>query len=136
MSEPFSSPGNESPNNRRGRPPLPADRKLTREVSVSFTDDEYAKLLQASAKSVTKVQTWIRRALASHLVDGGQDDLLTQREREVMSLVAEGHSNKIIADKLDISSHTAKFHVTNVMRKLGVDNRAGVAAVAVRLGLA
>jgi two-component system, NarL family, nitrate/nitrite response regulator NarL len=63
-------------------------------------------------------------------------EAFTPRERETIRLIADGHSNKIIAAKLDISEHTAKFHVTNVMRKLDADNRAAAAVAAVRLGLA
>ncbi len=52
---------------------------------------------------------------------------LTEREIEVLWLIAEGHSNKAIADKLDISFHTAKFHVFNAIDKLGTTNRAKAA---------
>jgi DNA-binding CsgD family transcriptional regulator len=61
---------------------------------------------------------------------------LTRRELDTIKLVAEGHSNKTIGAVLDISQHTAKFHVTNLMRKLEADNRAQIAAHAVRMGLA
>ena len=61
---------------------------------------------------------------------------LTNRERQVIKLVAEGHSNRIIGEKLDISTHTAKFHVNNLLQKLNVENRAALAAQAVRAGLA
>lgn len=48
---------------------------------------------------------------------------LTQREIEVLWLLAEGHSNKIIADNLGISEHTAKFHVDNAINKMGATTR-------------
>jgi DNA-binding NarL/FixJ family response regulator len=60
----------------------------------------------------------------------------TSRELDVLKLLAEGLSNKLIADRLNISLNTAKFHVSNALRKLGLDTRAGAAAEAVRLGLA
>ena len=60
---------------------------------------------------------------------------LTPREIEAARLVAEGHSNANIATALEISFHTAKFHVGNVMKKLGANNRAQVAAEVVRRGL-
>jgi two-component system nitrate/nitrite response regulator NarL len=60
---------------------------------------------------------------------------LTPREREVLGLLAEGLSNKAIADRLDISEHTAKFHVNAVLTKLGVQRRTEAVVRAARLGL-
>ncbi len=50
-------------------------------------------------------------------------DNLTLREIDVTWLMAEGLSNKLIADKLDLSEHTVKFHVNNICRKLGTRSR-------------
>ncbi len=61
---------------------------------------------------------------------------LTAREREVLTLVAAGHTNRRIADALFISESTAGVHVSNILGKLGVASRTEAAAVAVRLGLA
>ncbi len=60
---------------------------------------------------------------------------LTPREREVLALLAEGLSNKLIADRLSISEHTAKFHVNAVLAKLGVQRRTEAVVRAARLGL-
>ena len=60
---------------------------------------------------------------------------LTERERQVASLLAEGLSNKLIADRLGISDHTAKFHVNGVMAKLGAGTRTEAVVEAVRRGL-
>ena len=60
---------------------------------------------------------------------------LTQREREALELLAEGASNKLIARKLDISVHTAKFHVAAVLAKLHARNRADAVAIGLRQGL-
>jgi DNA-binding NarL/FixJ family response regulator len=61
---------------------------------------------------------------------------LTGREREVLKLIAEGFTNRRIAVRLDISEHTAKFHVANTIRKLDACSRAEAAAMAVRMGVA
>jgi DNA-binding NarL/FixJ family response regulator len=55
---------------------------------------------------------------------------LTNRERDVLRLVAAGDSNKQIAAKLRISERTAKFHVTSIFTKLGAENRAQAVAIA------
>jgi DNA-binding CsgD family transcriptional regulator len=60
---------------------------------------------------------------------------LTDREREVIRLVAAGQSNQQIADTLFITRKTASVHVSNILGKLGVANRVEAAAVAHRLGL-
>ena len=60
---------------------------------------------------------------------------LTPREIEVIRMLAEGASNKTIAWKLNISEHTAKFHVASILSKLGVGSRAEAVAAGVRLGL-
>jgi ATP/maltotriose-dependent transcriptional regulator MalT len=60
---------------------------------------------------------------------------LTPREREVLALVADGRSNRQIAEALFISVKTASVHVSNILAKLGVANRGEAAAVAHRLRL-
>ncbi|AKQ69773.1 DNA-binding response regulator, LuxR family [Myxococcus hansupus] len=64
----------------------------------------------------------------------GAPDALTPREREVLGLLAEGLSNKAIADRLSISEHTAKFHVNAVLAKLGVQRRTEAVVRAAKLG--
>jgi DNA-binding NarL/FixJ family response regulator len=60
---------------------------------------------------------------------------LTAREREVLALLAEGLGNKAIAAHLDISEHTAKFHVNSILGKLGASTRAEAIVRAARMGL-
>jgi len=61
--------------------------------------------------------------------------MLTAREREVATLVAQGKSNRAIADELVISERTTESHVTNILGKLGFNSRAQIAAWAVDIGL-
>jgi DNA-binding NarL/FixJ family response regulator/tetratricopeptide (TPR) repeat protein len=61
---------------------------------------------------------------------------LTRREREVVALVAQGRTNRQIAEALFISENTAGVHVSNILGKLGVSGRTEAAAIAVRMGLA
>lgn len=72
-----------------------------------------------------------RETPAAELGDLG----LTEREVEVLRLVAVGHTNKEIAAKLFISPKTAGAHVSSILAKLGMERRAGAATVAQRLGL-
>jgi DNA-binding CsgD family transcriptional regulator len=60
---------------------------------------------------------------------------LTPREREVLTLLAAGASNKAIAHALGLSVHTAKFHVASLTEKLGAGGRLEAVAIAIRTGL-
>lgn len=62
-------------------------------------------------------------------------EALTPRELQVLHLLAEGLSNKQIAKRLEVSEHTAKFHVAAILSKLGVESRTEAAVRAVQLGL-
>lgn len=63
------------------------------------------------------------------------DDVLSQREKEVLLLIAKGNTNREIAAALVISEHTARNHVTHILDKLGLSRRSEAAAFAARLGL-
>ena len=63
------------------------------------------------------------------------DAILTARELEVLALLAEGASNKVIARRLGISVHTAKFHVASLCGKLGASSRTEAVTLAARRGL-
>jgi LuxR family maltose regulon positive regulatory protein len=60
---------------------------------------------------------------------------LTPREREILSLIAQGESNRQISAHLVISLSTVKTHINNIYRKLNADNRGGALAEGYRLGL-
>jgi DNA-binding CsgD family transcriptional regulator len=60
---------------------------------------------------------------------------LTPREQEVLALLAEGASNKLIARRLGISVHTAKFHVGSLLNKFDATGRTDAVAHAARLGV-
>jgi DNA-binding NarL/FixJ family response regulator len=60
---------------------------------------------------------------------------LTDREREVLRLIAEGHSTKEVASRLDIGTRTVETHRANLMRKLGVHSVAQLVRIAIREGL-
>ena len=60
---------------------------------------------------------------------------LTDRERQVFGLIAEGLSNREIGERLFITERTVRFYVTSIFNKLGADNRAQAIAIANRLGL-
>ena len=60
---------------------------------------------------------------------------LSEREREVLNLIADGLTNKAIAHSLEISEHTVKFHVNSILNKLGAASRTEAVVIATRAGL-
>ena len=67
--------------------------------------------------------------------NAGARSLLPPRETEVLRLLAEGLANKTIAQRLDISEHTVKFHVNALLRKLDAQSRTEAVIEATRRGL-
>lgn len=60
---------------------------------------------------------------------------LTERETEVLRLMSSGKSNKAIGEALNVSEHTAKFHVGSILSKLGADTRTDAVRTGIKLGL-
>ena len=78
---------------------------------------------------------WAINALATKPASDDPLNSLTQRERTVIQLAAEGHSNAEIAEKLFISPRTAETHRTNLLRKLGLQTQTDLVRFAIRKGL-
>ncbi len=76
------------------------------------------------------LQDYVRSLQKRELQDSY--DLLTEREREVLQLLAEGKSNKEVAAILDLSTYTVETHRTNLMHKLNLHNTAEIVLYAVR----
>jgi DNA-binding NarL/FixJ family response regulator len=86
-----------------------------------------------------EVDRFVRRRQSDHLNDGGSPDdrfeLLTDRERHVYQLLAEGNSNKEVAGQLGLSLHTVETHRSRIMDKLGLHSAAELVLSAVRRGI-
>lgn len=94
---------------------------------LTVLDTELAAHLVSSKVAKVEIRT-------EHKGNGSRGEL-TARELQVVQLLAEGLSNKLIADRLGISDHTAKFHVNGVMAKLGSSTRTEAVVEAVRRGV-
>jgi DNA-binding NarL/FixJ family response regulator len=82
------------------------------------------------------METLLRRLPAAESqVSAAGDDALTEREAEVLQLLAQGLANKQIAARLGISEHTVKFHVSAIYAKLGAASRTEAVRLGVRQGL-
>lgn len=85
--------------------------------------------------SATLSEWAINALVAKPATDSDPLHALTQRERTVLQLAAEGHSNSEIAEKLFISPRTAETHRTNLLRKLGLQTQTDLVRFAIRKGL-
>jgi DNA-binding NarL/FixJ family response regulator len=104
--------------------------------------EEFIKLLSNIMEGDIAVSPWVADKIAKKLFrhPGRLDSTrsvneLTNKEVEVLKLVAHGATNKEIASSLNISDNTVKYHLRNIMEKLNVKNRAQIAAYAVTKGI-
>lgn len=138
-----------------------ADCPTTRVIALTGLDDEICladaiesgasgyvlkdaepPLILSAVRSVGRGGTWLQREMTGKLFEEftrlsrarreAPDRLLTSREVEVLSLLAQGNRNADIADKLFISERTVKVHITNLFRKLGLGDRVQATRYAIR----
>ena len=94
--------------------------------------DELGKAIRAAARGEAPLDPKAARALLSSRAGTGAAAALSERERQVLAMVAEGLPNKVIARRLSISEKTVKAHLTSVFRQIGVTDRTQAALWAQR----
>ena len=85
-------------------------------------------------RAVNRGQRRVPPEVASELAQHAMDDSLTDREVEVLKQIAVGCSNKVVADRLQISEDTVKGHVRSILSKLGASDRTHAVTIALRRG--
>jgi DNA-binding NarL/FixJ family response regulator len=93
------------------------------------------KDLLDTIRAVRSGKKFIHAEVAAELASHAADDSLTEREVEVLSLIAVGNSNKLVADELAISEDTVKGHVKSILSKLGVNDRTHAVTTALKRGI-
>jgi len=93
------------------------------------------KELLDTIRAVHAGQKRIPPEIAAELANHATDDPLTDREIDVVRLIAAGNSNKQIADRLSIGEATVKSHVTNILSKLGANDRAHAVTIGLKRGI-
>lgn len=96
--------------------------------------------LELALKTVARGDTWLsppltKRVAAAFTQAERPVEVLTPRQREVLQLVAEGHSNKEIASRLNVALKTVETHRTELMERLGIHGVAGLVRYAIQVGL-
>ncbi len=109
--------------------------------------DEAIENVVGAVRAVARGETWLSPQVAGRLVQrvahrpplegppGVAKDQPTEREMEILNLVAEGHSNEEIGQRLHITERTVRFHLTNLFSKLNVTSRTEAVVEAIRRGL-
>lgn len=117
-------------------------------VRGMFTPDTALDLFPRAVRRVSEGEMWWSRRRISAALDalayepnegagtGSSHELMpTPREVSVLVLMAEGHNHLEVAEALDITAHTARTHIRNIMRKLDVHSRTEAVQVALRRGI-
>ncbi|HEY6222529.1 MAG TPA: response regulator transcription factor [Gemmatimonadales bacterium] len=101
--------------------------------------------LELALRTVARGNAWLSPAVTKKVVTAfaegartpvqGAFEVLTPRQREVLQLIAEGHSNKEIAGRLNLSPKTVETHRTELMERLGIHGVAGLVRYAIQIGL-
>jgi two-component system, NarL family, nitrate/nitrite response regulator NarL len=125
-----------------------ADGYLLKTINSEDLNDSILKVLAGesvvSPEMTTKLVTAFRARAAAPAsstapANGGAPadaiDSLSAREREILTLIARGASNKVIARDLDIAETTVKIHVQHILRKLGLSSRVQAAVYATGRGV-
>lgn len=123
------------------------DRELVRQALVAGAAGYLVKSanldeLKLALAAVLRGEVWISPAIAKLVVDDvvtahgvRTPEELTPRQREVLQLIAEGHTTKQIARRLQLSVKTVETHRAQIMERLGIRNVAGLVRYAIRTGL-
>ena len=108
-----------------------AARTLIEALAVTIPQKPLQEHFQARASALLPGTRPLAQVRGAKQMPGG----LTEREREVAVLIAQGHSNQMIADALVVTKRTVETHIGNIMFKLGCTSRTQIAVWAVETGL-
>src|SRR5262249_5479538 len=113
--------------------PFTRDSLFRGEVSAVLSAKASSnQLVAAAAAAIAGLQVHQRW---DQTISANAHPILTPREIEILRLLADGEGNKTIADLLNISPHTVKFHISSIFEKLNVLNRTEAVRTGITLGL-
>lgn len=119
---------------------MPLGASIRGWLALSSSASQVGAAIMAAANEllvVTERQAseWLGGSRSRHADDGFEVETLTPRELQVLRMLADGLGNKEIAGQLNISDHTAKFHVAQILAKLRASSRTEAVAIGMRRGL-
>jgi DNA-binding NarL/FixJ family response regulator len=110
-------------------------RAMTAGAQAYILKGNVRKDLLDTIRAVRAGKKILHAEVAAELATHAADDALSKREIEVLSLIAAGNSNKLVADQLAISEDTVKGHVKSILSKLGVNDRTHAVTAALKRGI-
>ena len=110
-------------------------RALEAGAQAYLLKDMFCDEILAAIRAVHAGQRRIPAAVGTRLAERMSGLDLSEREHEVLELVAKGRSNKEVATELEITEATVKGHMTNILSKLGVTDRTQAVITALRRGI-
>jgi DNA-binding CsgD family transcriptional regulator len=119
---------------------MPLGASIRAWLPINSSASQLGAAIAAAANELlvfTKRQAseWFGGLRSRHADDGFEVEALTPRELQVLRMLADGLGNKEIAGHLNISDHTAKFHVAQILAKLRASSRTEAVAIGMRRGL-
>ena len=100
-------------------------------VLKSHVRKDLLETIRAANAGAKRIHPEVAEQIAAHAAD----DALTPREIEVLSLIASGNSNKLVADKLYVTEETIKGHVRSILSKLGAKDRTHAVTLGLKRGI-
>jgi DNA-binding NarL/FixJ family response regulator len=118
---------------------MPLGASVRAWLPISSSASQLAAAVVAAANELLvltekQASEWFGGATSRHADDGFEVEALTPRELQVLRMLADGLGNKEIAGGLNISDHTAKFHVAQILAKLRASSRTEAVAIGMRRG--
>ncbi|HKR30347.1 MAG TPA: response regulator transcription factor [Terriglobales bacterium] len=120
------------------RPIQPASQLLQAGISailpIEIDSVQFRAALQAVRSGMQVVHPSFLREKHRSSTQRGSPEELTDREQQVLTMMADGLGNKEIAGRLGISTHTVKFHISSILGKLGAASRTEAVTIGMRTG--
>ena len=120
-------------------------RQALRDGAVGYVlKDAGAADLEQAIKTASRDEPYLSSAVSRHIIEEyskgrtgepGPREILTSRQREILQLLAEGHTTKDIAHMLQLSAKTVETHRAQLMERLGIHDVPGLVRYAIRVGL-
>ena len=107
----------------------------TSELKLAIRSAVKGEIFLSPAVSVKVVESLVSRQSTPNKIGPSPFDQLTARQREILQAIAEGHTAKVIAEKMNLSINTVETHRTNIMNRLNIHDLAGLVRYAISKGV-